>query len=187
MRRLKKGSGKYQGKLTFKFFNCGKIGHFSSKCPHKQKDQKSEGEVKYKFKRFGKEKSLCVNNDDSSEDTDSDSSCKDKVNAFMLMAKEDYDNKITRSDANDEEAMVDLEGEVINALEEIDKLRLKKWKQKQLLIQFEKDNKKIDEDFVLLKVELEEAKKIEDILKQNLSKKKARCESLEEELVRTRK
>jgi hypothetical protein len=38
VRRLKKGSGKYQGKLPFKFFNCGKIGHFSSKCPHQKKD-----------------------------------------------------------------------------------------------------------------------------------------------------
>jgi hypothetical protein len=56
-----------------------------------------------------------------------------------------------------------------------------------LLIQFEKDSKKLDEDFALLKVELEEAKKIEDILKQQLSKKKARCEALEEEVVKTRK
>jgi hypothetical protein len=36
-------------------------------------------------------------------------------------------------------------------------------------------------------VELEEAKKIEDTLKQKLSDKKARCESLEEEVVKTRK
>jgi hypothetical protein len=56
-----------------------------------------------------------------------------------------------------------------------------------LLIQFEKHNKKTDEDFALLKVKLEEAKKIEDILKQQLSKKKARCEALEEEVVKTRK
>jgi hypothetical protein len=187
VRRLKKGSGKYQGKFPFKCFNCGKIGHFASKCPHKKKDQNSEGEEKYKSKRFDKKKSLCVNNDDSSEDTDSDSSCEDKVNDFMLMAKEDYDNKITGSDVNDEEVVVDLEGELISALEEIDRLRLKKRKQKQLLIQFEKGSKKPDEDFALLKVELEEAKKIEDILKQQLSEKKARCEALEEEVVKTRK
>jgi hypothetical protein len=36
-------------------------------------------------------------------------------------------------------------------------------------------------------VELEEAKKIEYILKQQLSEKKARCEDLEEEVVKTRK
>jgi hypothetical protein len=63
---------------------------------------------------------------------------------------------------------------LISALEEIDRLRLKKRKQKQLLIQFEKDSKRPDEDFALLKVELEEKKKIEDILKQQLSEKKAR-------------
>ena len=105
----------------------------------------------------------------------------------MLMDKEDYDNKNTGSDDNDEEAVVDMEGELINALEEIDRLRTKNRKQKQLLTQFEKDSKKPDEDFALLKVELEEAKKIEDILKQRLSEKKVRCEALEEEIVKTRK
>jgi hypothetical protein len=54
VRRIKKGSGKYQGKIPFKFFNCGRIGHFAYKCPHKKKDQNSKGEEKYKSKRFGK-------------------------------------------------------------------------------------------------------------------------------------
>jgi hypothetical protein len=63
------------------------------------------------------------------------------------------------SDENDEEVVVDMEGELISALEEIDRLRIKNRKQKQLLIQFEKDSKQPDEDFALLKVELEEARK----------------------------
>jgi hypothetical protein len=80
-----------------------------------------------------------------------------------------------------------MEGELISALEEIDRLRIKNIKQRQLLIQFEKDSKEPDEDLVLLKVELEEAKKIEEILKQQLSEKNARCEALEQEVVKTRK
>ena len=55
------------------------------------------------------------------------------------------------------------------------------------MIQFEKDSKEPDDDLVLLKVELEEANKIEDILKQKLSKRKARCKSLEKEVVKARK
>jgi len=139
MRRLKKGSGKYQGKLPFKCFNCGKIGHFANKCPHKKHDQNSKDEEKHKSRRFDKKKSLCVNNDDSSEDTDSDSSFEDKVNDFLLMDKEDGDNESKVSDENDEEVVVDMEGELISALEEIDRLRIKNRKKKQLLIQFEKD------------------------------------------------
>ena len=54
-------------------------------------------------------------------------------------------------------------------------------------MQIENNGKKPDEEFSLLKVELEEENKIEDILKQQLSEKKERCESLEEEVVKTRK
>jgi hypothetical protein len=64
---------------------------------------------------------------------------------------------------------------------------LRRKRKKQLLIQFEKDNEKHDEYFALLKVELEEAKKIEDNTKQQLSEKKERCKDLEEEVVKNRK
>jgi hypothetical protein len=122
VKRLKKGSGKYKGKLPFKCFNCGKIGNFANKCPHKRNDQTCDDEEKHKHKNFFKEnnfkkKSLCINNDDDpSDDEDNDYSFEDKLNDFILMAKEDYDNKIIGSEANEEEAVVDMEGELISAL-----------------------------------------------------------------------
>ena len=56
VKRLKKGSGKYNGKLPFKCFNYGRIGHFANKCPHKKHDQNYEGEEKHKSRRFDKKK-----------------------------------------------------------------------------------------------------------------------------------
>ena len=53
-------------------------------------------------------------------------------------------------------------------------------------MQYEKNGKESTKDISLLKLELEEAKKIEDILKQQLTQEKMRCEALEEEVVTTR-
>jgi hypothetical protein len=60
------------------------------------------------------------------------------------------------------DAEVDMEGELMCALEEINRLRIKKRKQKKLLIQYETNTV----DIPLLKLELEEAKKVEEVLKQ---------------------
>ena len=89
--RLKKGSSKYKGKIPFKCFKCGKIGHFASKCPHKQKRQTFDDEENYIVNKYNKEdkyknKILCVNDVDSLEETNINSSCEDELNNFMLMA-----------------------------------------------------------------------------------------------------
>jgi hypothetical protein len=34
IRKLRRDTGKYKGKLPLKCFNCGKIGHFPAKCPY---------------------------------------------------------------------------------------------------------------------------------------------------------
>lgn len=54
VRKLKTGSCKYKGKLPFKCFNCRKIGHFASKCPHKKRDRNHVNEEKHSFKRHDK-------------------------------------------------------------------------------------------------------------------------------------
>jgi hypothetical protein len=54
-----------------------------------------------------------------------------KKDDFMLMAIEELEPNCSE---NDMDAEVDMEGELICALEEIDRLRIKKRKQKQLLI-----------------------------------------------------
>ena len=95
---------------------------------------------------------MCVNDVDSSEETDTDSSCED--NNFMPMAIEYFENEYKGSDFNNEEAMVDMEGELISALEEIDRLKLKKSKHKKILLQYKRNDKEPSEDISLLKLEL---------------------------------
>ena len=37
--KLKKGTGKYKGKLPLKCFNCGRIGHFCHKCSYPKQEE----------------------------------------------------------------------------------------------------------------------------------------------------
>jgi hypothetical protein len=39
MKKLNKGTGKYKGKIPLKFFNYGKVGNFSSKCPYPKQEE----------------------------------------------------------------------------------------------------------------------------------------------------
>jgi hypothetical protein len=41
VKNLKRGTGKYKGKLPLRCFNCGRIGNFASKCPY---NKHSDGE-----------------------------------------------------------------------------------------------------------------------------------------------
>ena len=52
------------------------------------------------------------------------------MNKILLIAIDDIGNECIESDLNEEEAMANMEGELISALEEIDRIILKKRKEK---------------------------------------------------------
>jgi hypothetical protein len=49
---MKRGTGKYKGKIPFKCFDCGKVGHFYSKCPYEKGLDSDDEEVPMKENKY---------------------------------------------------------------------------------------------------------------------------------------
>jgi hypothetical protein len=131
VRKLKRGTDKYKGMLPLKCFNCGKIGHFASKCPYAKNSDSDEEEVPKKEKKYQKgnkkgdkrkilKKSFYSREDSSSSDEDDDSDSDSERVLFMEMETQ------KGNDEYYEEGEVDLEAELISALSELKRERKKK-------------------------------------------------------------
>jgi hypothetical protein len=71
VKKLKRGSGKYNSILPFKFFHCGKIDHFSSKCLFQEnytneKERKDKDKPTYFKKKKGFKRNIFYSQEDSS-------------------------------------------------------------------------------------------------------------------------
>lgn len=190
-KRFGTGQGKYKGKLPFKCFNCGKIGHYASRCPkrkdkqgHNDDDDTEERKSKAYFRRNNQGRRALVSKQakqHEEEESSNDSDEEPEGLCFMVFqdtksAKGEGSEILEEENQEDEEGEVDLVMELEVALEDLDVLRDKH----DVTC---KDLKRSKEQVLKLKTELEELNKINEDLNKQLSEKMVEYYKLEEEIV----
>ncbi|KAJ8642886.1 hypothetical protein MRB53_004634 [Persea americana] len=172
-KKLKEGSnGKYKGKLPFKCFNCGGVGHFAAKCPLKEDDNDSytgKSQWKKSFSKKGKTKSFISQHNDSTSETSDDDHSAESTEALFMVTVEEKEEGIV---AEEDDADVNLEEELIAALEELSMERKTGKKNLKRLHEFESS-------VITLKTQVEEYKRTVEVLENQISVKTEEVVKLE--------
>ena len=98
VKKLQRGSGRFRDKLPFKCFACGRVDHYVSKCPHKDKYDKGKESAKWNRKQSVSKKSYYTHEDsDGLSNSDED----ENNNDYRLMMDFEDDDFLDALDEDD--------------------------------------------------------------------------------------
>jgi hypothetical protein len=157
IRKLHKGSGKYKGKLPFKYLNYEKVGNFSYKCPYHKKGESDDedtcnhrelkkSKIGNKKKFYKKKKNFYSKEDNSSFDMSED----DETNLLFMGIKTQNNVVDDNEEKSEVEGEVDLEGEITSALEELRKYKKKNKSLREQLLEYEEKQKSREKEVSII-------------------------------------
>ena len=117
VKKLQLGTGWFRGKLPFKCFACGRVGHYAAKCPHKETHEKGKVVERRNKNRFSTRKSYYTH-EDSDGLSDSEEECEQDLRLLMAFEKESREEKDTFMDALDDDDFLDQNNQLKICLEE---------------------------------------------------------------------
>ena len=135
-------------------FACGRVGHYATKCPHKETHEKGK-EVARRNKNWFSTRESYYTHEDSDRLSDSEEECEQDLRLLIAFEKESREEKDTFMDALEDNDFFDETNQLKICLEE-SKITIETLKNQ--FQEKEKHNEKLECEIVSLRKEIEKVK-----------------------------
>ena len=155
VKKLQLGTGRFRGNLPFKFFACGRVGHYGTKCTHKENHDKGKDTAKSNRRRFDSRRSYYIHEDSDGLSNNEEGEYDQDLQLLMAFEKNTNESNDKFVDALEEK---DFFEEIAQLKIYLEEKKVAIYTLKNQLIEKENNKEKLECEIVSLRKELEKIK-----------------------------